>query len=310
MSLIDSARLIALDWGTSSLRALLLGDAGAVLAQRSVPLGIMHVPPGGFPEVFAEVAGDWRRSAPHLPAIASGMVGSAQGWREVPYCDGAAGLAELAKGLRQVRTGEGGPLHIVPGLSLRRPRPEVMRGEETQIVGAMALHPELCAGARFLLPGTHSKWVDLSAGRIAAFQTFMTGELFGVLQHHSILGRFARECGARPPDNDAAFEDGLAAAQASMDGISALLFSARARVLLGVMPAAGSLDYLSGLLIGDELRCALRTPPGRVVLIGEAGLVSRYRQALLRFGIEDALSISGAAEAGLWHIARQAGLVN
>ncbi|SPR96384.1 2-dehydro-3-deoxygalactonokinase [Cupriavidus taiwanensis] len=310
MNMVDAARLIALDWGTSSLRALLLGDAGAVLAQRSAPLGIMRVPPGGFPDVFAQIAGDWRRSAPHLPAIASGMVGSAQGWEEVPYCDGAAGLAEMAGGLRQVPAGDGGTLHIVPGVSLRQPRPEVMRGEETQIFGAMALQPALCAGARLLLPGTHSKWVDLSAGRISGFQTFMTGELFAVLQHHSILGRFARESGADTPPDDAAFEQGLAAAQASEKGIAGLLFSARARVLLGAMPASGSLSFLSGLLIGEELRCALSVPTRRVVLIGEAGLVARYRHALACFGVDDTPAIAGAAEAGLWHIARTAGLVS
>ncbi|GLC93566.1 2-dehydro-3-deoxygalactonokinase [Cupriavidus sp. TA19] len=308
MSTIEAARLIALDWGTSSLRALLLGDTGAVLAQRTVPMGIMRVPPGGFAQTFAQVVGDWRHARPELPAIASGMVGSAQGWQEAPYCRNA-GLTEIANALQRVPSGDGGILHIVPGLSFDRPRPEVMRGEETQVIGAMALQPALCDGARVVLPGTHSKWVDVSEARLTACQTFMTGELFAVLQQHSILGRFAQQGAATTGPDDAAFDAGVSAAKENAGGIAPLLFSARARVLLGAMPASASLDYLSGLLIGDELRCMLDRAAPRVVLIGEPSLVARYRRAFVSFGIDDVPAIAGAAEAGLWYIARQAGLV-
>lgn len=309
MSTIVAARLIALDWGTSSLRALLLGDTGAVLAQRTVPLGIMRVPAGGFPQAFAQVVGDWRHARPDLPAIASGMVGSAQGWQEAPYCRNA-GMAEIANALQRVPSGDGGVLHIVPGLSFERPRPEVMRGEETQVFGAMALQPALCESATVVLPGTHSKWVDVSEARVTACQTFMTGELFAVLQQHSILGRFAQQGAAATGPDDAAFDAGVAAAKANTGGIAPLLFSARARVLRGAMPASASLDYLSGLLIGDELRCMLDQPAPPVVLIGEPSLVARYRRAFGGFGIDAVPAIAGAAQAGLWHIARRAGLVD
>lgn len=309
MTAVDAARLIALDWGTTSLRAFLLGERGIVLAQRAAPLGIMHVPPGCFPDAFKQVAGDWRRAAPGLPAIASGMVGSAQGWREAPYCEGAAGPAHMAAGLLEIPAEEGGPVHIVPGISIDGPRPEVMRGEETQIFGALALHPALRDGVRFLLPGTHSKWVDMSGGCIAGFQTFMTGELFAILRDHSILGRFARDFGAGAMSDQAAFDDGVASARESGDGIAPLLFSARARVLLGALPQSASLDYLSGLLIGDELRCALTVPAPRIAMIGEAGLGARYRRALAGFGVHDVPEIDGAAPAGLWCIAREAGLI-
>ncbi len=309
MNAIDAARLIALDWGTSSLRAFLLGDQGIVLEQRAAPLGVMHVPPGGFPDAFKQVAGDWRRAAPGLPAIASGMVGSTQGWREAPYCEGAAGPAQMAAGLLEIPLEDGGSVHIVPGISIDGPRPEVMRGEETQIFGALALRPALRDGVRLLLPGTHSKWVDLSDGCIAGFQTFMTGELFAILRDHSILGRFAREGAARTLSDEAAFDDGVASARESKDGIAPLLFSARARVLLGALPGSASLDYLSGLLIGDELRCALAMSTPRIAMIGEAGLGARYRRALAGFGIYDVPEIDGAAPAGLWCIASEAGLI-
>jgi 2-dehydro-3-deoxygalactonokinase len=302
-------RLIALDWGTSSLRAFLMGEGGEVLDQRATPRGIMQVPAGGFPTVFAEIIGDWRRTMPGLPALASGMVGSAQGWRQAPYCRGATGLAALAAGLITVPAGDGADLHIVPGIAMDTPRPEVMRGEETQIFGALALHPELRARAQLVMPGTHCKWVSVQAGSIAAFQTYMTGEVFAALQSHTILGRPAREAGVPPAGDGAAFARGVKAARDNPDGIAPLLFSARTLVLAGQLPAADSLEYLSGLLIGDELRCALQGAMPPLALIGDTALCERYQMALDVFGMTGAHILSGATEAGLWQIACQAGLV-
>lgn len=298
-------RLIALDWGTSSLRAFLLGADGTVLERRAERLGIMQTPPDGFPASFAQIAGAWRRRWPHLPAIAAGMIGSAQGWAQAPYRRNAAGAAEMAESLISVPSGDGGVLHIVPGLAMDTPRAEVMRGEETQIIGALTIDPGLARG-RLLLPGTHSKWAVLADGRIAGFATFMTGELFAVLRGHSILGRLQ---GDLPPD-ESGFDAGVTTARDG-DGLAALLFSARAQVLLGTLPAAASLPYLSGLLIGDEIRGALAAGhgAGRLALVGDAALCARYRRALSHFGITDVPAIEGAAEAGLWRIACLAGLV-
>jgi 2-dehydro-3-deoxygalactonokinase len=302
-------RLIALDWGTSSLRAFLMGDGGVVLDQRAAPQGIMQVPAGGFAAVFAEITAAWRQSAADLPALASGMIGSAQGWRQAPYCQGPTGLAALAAGLVTVPAGDGTDLHIVPGVAMDTPRPEVMRGEETQIFGALSLHPALRAGALLVMPGTHCKWVSIGDGGIAGFQTYMTGEVFAALQAHTILGRPARDAGTPASADGAAFDRGITTARESPDGIAPLLFSARTLVLTGRLPAADSLEYLSGLLIGDELRCALQGGTPHLALIGDPALCDRYRRALVLFGIIDAHLITGATEAGLWQIACHAGLV-
>jgi 2-dehydro-3-deoxygalactonokinase len=302
-------KLIALDWGTTALRAFLMGDGGAVLAQLAAPKGIMHVPEGGFLAVYAEITADWRKAAPDLPALASGMIGSAQGWRQAPYCQGPTGLTTLAAGLITVPTGAGPDLHIVPGIAMATPRPEVMRGEETQIFGALSLHPALQAHAQLVMPGTHCKWVSIQDGGIAGFQTYMTGEVFAALQAHTILGRPAREAGAPTATADAAFAGGVKTARDSTGGIAPLLFSARTLVLNGSLPAADSVEYLSGLLIGDELRCALQGAVPHLALIGEPALCERYRRALAVFGITDASLITGATETGLWQIACHAGLV-
>ena len=308
---MSAARLIALDWGTSSLRAYRLGAGGAVLEQRQQPWGILHLPEGGFPAALKGIAGDWIAAAPALPLLACGMVGSAQGWAAAPYGDAPIDAAALAAGLRAIDTSLGPLLHVVPGVRCPGERPDLMRGEETQIVGALAVRPALAARSRLLLPGTHSKWVEVEGGRITRFRTFMTGELYAVLQTHSILGRPAREAAAAA-GSDAAFERGLQATRGA-EPLAALLFSARTLVLDGRLPAAHSLDYLSGLLIGDELRCALGDGPNAAVplaLIGEAHLSARYRRALASCGGPEAVSIDQAAPAGLWALAVAAGLAH
>jgi 2-dehydro-3-deoxygalactonokinase len=189
------------------------------------------------------------------------------------------------------------------------PRPEVMRGEETQIFGALSLHPGLRASAQLVMPGTHCKWVSVRDGGIASFQTYMTGEVFAALQAHTILGRPARDAGAPLSTDAAAFANGINTARDNPDGIAPLLFSARTLVLTGSLTAADSLEYLSGLLIGDELRCALQGATPHVALIGDPALCERYRRALALFGITSAHIITGATEAGLWQIAIDAGLV-
>jgi 2-dehydro-3-deoxygalactonokinase len=224
------------------------------------------------------------------------MVGSRQGWVEAPYCEAPAGAAALASRLAAV---PGMGLSIVPGIVLTGARPDVMRGEETQVAGAL----DEDAGGLVVLPGTHSKWVDVRAGQIHQFRTFMTGEVFAALRDHSILGTFA----PGEAEDAAAFDRGVAAAHGATDGIAALLFSARALVLTGGLAASGARDYLSGLLIGDELRAA---PDGaRPLLIGEAALCRRYERAMRRCGIHATMADPGATALGLWRIAGRAGLI-
>ena len=301
--------LVALDWGTTSLRAWLLDSRGGVLDATRAPRGIMQIPDGDFARAMAEVADRW----PDLPAIAAGMIGSSQGWLEAPYLACPASLDDLAEGLVPV---PGTRLWIVPGIRRPAALPDVMRGEETQIAGALALRPDLTAGARCVLPGTHSKWAEIAGGRIETFATWMTGELFAVLRAHSILGKPAREAERQPGPQTgagaAAFLRGVDAARTG-HGLAPLLFSSRTLVLSGEIAAADSLDYLSGLLIGDEIRSALCAPVARpdapLLLIGEPALCARYAGALTRFGVTGAAGIEEAAVAGLWRIATAAGLV-
>jgi 2-dehydro-3-deoxygalactonokinase len=309
---MSAARLVALDWGTTALRAYLLGEGGGVLEQRAQPWGILHLPKGGFSAALQGIAGDWLSATPGVPLIACGMVGSAQGWREAPYMPCPASADSLVSGLAVFDVGGGARLHIVPGV--RNERPDVMRGEETQVVGALALAPQLSARATLLMPGTHSKWVELRDGRIDDFRTYMTGELFAVLRDHSILGHPARAAVAAQGVSFDAFDRGVHAVM-RQGSATPLLFSTRTLVLTGQLPAEQSLDYLSGLLIGDELRCALpkalalpSATETALVLIGEDALCARYRRALNLHCMTGPQLLSNTAVAGLWHIAQRAGL--
>ena len=295
-------RLVALDWGTSSLRAWLLGDEGAVLAEKAAPLGILKVPNGDFAAVFRDVCGDW---LPHSrPAIASGMIGSRQGWVEAPYAPCPAGFEALARGLVWAEAG-GTRLAIVPGVSCVDASgvPDVMRGEETQVFGALD-----AADGAYLLPGTHSKWVTVAGGRIESFATHMTGELFAVLREHSILGRLMSVDAAHAP---AAFRRGWEASLAGDDALLHRLFGTRTLGLFGRLAPEEAPSYLSGLLIGDEVRAAARRRAGSTVtLIGDPVLCERYREVLAAGGVGARTAPPDAARIGLWRIAMESGLVN
>jgi 2-dehydro-3-deoxygalactonokinase len=292
---------VALDWGSSSLRAYLLGEGGRILDRRAEPRGILQLPDRDFRGAFDRITADWSSNSRPLPVIASGMIGSAQGWVEAPYVDAPAGADQLARQLAPV---PGTSLRIVPGLAQRGHAPDVMRGEETQIVGAITLKPDI-AGGLVVLPGTHSKWVRLAGELVREFTTYMTGELFAVLRAHSILGRLA-PAGADSGPGSLAFTRGVLAAQRSADGLAPLLFSARASVLVGDLPAEASLEFLSGLLIGDELRAGLAAGQTPAALIGDPALCARYVAAFEQLGITGVPILSDAAPAGLWAIAQHA----
>ena len=298
-----SAALIGLDWGSTHLRAYLFDENGAVRDTRTLPHGIRQLPAGGFPEAFALAVHGW----PVLPALACGMVGSRNGWREVPYLDTPTDVDRLARQLTRMETPEAHPLYLIPGLRDPR-RPDVMRGEETQIVGVLAREP---ATARLLLPGTHSKWVRLQDGDVTGFATVMTGELYGLLRQHSILG--AALPAAR--DDEEAFRRGVAAARDSGPaGALSRLFSARALMLDGQLDAAAVPDYLSGLLIGEELRMALAAgwadAGDAIPMVGEGPLCDRYARAADAFGLRLTRAPEGTTAHGLWRIAAAAGLVS
>jgi len=288
------AALLACDWGTTNLRAWTLDAGGGVVAQRDFPLGVARLGPGEAARRFAAEVRP-ALAAQDLPAILCGMVGSNLGWTAVPYADCPAGLASLAGRLTPVAPG----VRIVPGLRCEgiAGAPDVMRGEETQILGWLAQHPDRQTGRCVVChPGTHAKWVLIEDGRIVRFVTAMTGELFAVLSQHSVLKADA------PADDDAAFDQGLAAA-GDGDGLAARLFTARARVVGGSAPAETTPSYLSGLLIGAEVASVpqlLGGPPGQVALLGDAALCDRYRRALVRRGAQvEVFDGEAAAVAGL-----------
>ncbi len=311
------AALIAIDWGTTSARAYRLEADGGVAGQRSAPLGIQQVRDGDFTKALAGLLGDWADDP--APRIACGMIGSRQGWLEAPYCACPAALHTLATALARV---PGGALAIVPGVTCVDAAgvPDVMRGEETQILGVIASAPSgIGEGQLIVLPGTHSKWAIVADGRIETFATFLTGELFSVLRDHSILGRMM------PPGGDAgatlgeAYDRGLKrglAAGAADAGLLHDLFGTRTLALFGDLAPAAAADYLSGLLIGSELRAgrAWATRQGvegdRATLVGAPALCARYASAFAQAGATAIAGPDDAAARGLWHIARSAGLVH
>jgi len=323
------AQLIALDWGTTSLRAYKLAAGGVVLEQRALSSGIMQLPKtlrvingrecaDGFELAFDEACGDWLDAQPDLPVIACGMVGSAQGWREAAYCDTPANVANLGNSLQTVISLRGTRVHIVPGVIQRSRLPNVMRGEETQVLGVLQNLP-IEAGADLLigLPGSHSKWVDVVDGCITHFDTFMTGEVFAVLSEHSILGRTLKQ-GAT--FDALAFDRGVQIAQSADGelGVLSTLFSARTLGLTGELSPTAQADYLSGLMIGHEL-AALATVQRRrrnipnlpsIILIGNAQLCARYSRALDACGFANVTLAEQATERGLWQLALAAGLID
>ncbi|MFM9870706.1 2-dehydro-3-deoxygalactonokinase [Achromobacter xylosoxidans] len=320
------AALIALDWGTSSLRAYRLDGAGRTLDTRHLPWGIMRLlqplqdgaatPSGqsGFELAFEQACGDWLRAEPQLPVIACGMVGSAQGWQEAAYLDVPVDLARIGTLLTRVERNGATPVHIVPGLIQRHGLPNVMRGEETQVFGVLFDQAGDPADSVLIgLPGTHSKWVNARRGQVTHFDTFMTGEVYAALRGHTILGRTMVEA---PASDMAAFERGLkvAGVPAGRAGVLSTIFSTRALGLTGELAGVSQADYLSGLLIGHEI-CALadmlrlQGELPRIVLCGDDALCQRYIVALRHYGLGTPQLAQHATERGLWHLAVSAGLV-
>lgn len=286
-----SQHLVAVDWGTSALRAARVSADGKVLEERRDARGILTVPAGGFPQVLQAFCGDWLQQA--LLCLISGMAGSRQGWVEAPYCACPASAADIATHMRWI---EPGRIAIVPGLSCESAgAPDVMRGEETQVLGALELLA--LTDATLVLPGTHSKWVRVVGRRITGFSTFMSGEFYALLKTHSIL---ARTLPAEETELDAqAFLQGVARA-AQSGNLLQTAFSVRSLALFDRMPPASLPSYLSGLVIGEELRAF--AADDSVVLVGSPELTRRYSLALQSRGVA-ATALSGEATwQGLWRL--------
>ncbi|MBN8871920.1 MAG: 2-dehydro-3-deoxygalactonokinase [Rhodospirillales bacterium] len=269
--------MIGVDWGTTRFRAFRIGRDGAVRDRRAGPRGILAVPDGRFAETLREEIGPWL-AAGEDQVLLSGMIGSRQGWKEAPYVACPAGAAELAAELVEIPF-DWAKVKLVPGLSGTDESgvAEVMRGEETEVIGVLADFP---AGGIACLPGTHSKWARVEDGRIVRFTTHMTGETYATLRGHTILGRMMRE---GPPDG-AAFDAGVRRS-AEPGGLLHHVFGVRAETLAGRLSDGDAGAYLSGILIGHEVRAALAGTPGTVVhLIGAPDLTALYARAIAACG--------------------------
>jgi 2-dehydro-3-deoxygalactonokinase len=316
---MGGAQFIGGDWGTTHLRLFLCDAEGTALESRNGP-GAAEVG-GRFADIFASETAAWDAQYGSLPAVLCGMVGSSIGWFQAPYVPCPARLEQIASACvaiaanqmaapQNASTRDGGrPIRIVPGLSCQNPlhAPDVLRGEETQILGAMGMLEPLRTGRQLVcLPGTHTKWVTVEAGQVHDFFTAPTGELFSLLRDYSVLVR-----GANHAELDAeAFNRALTSvAQQSNAQILHRLFECRGRPLSGEFPATAASAYLSGLLIGSDVVGALQVlsasgfAPRTVVLIGDPQLTRLYATACATFGLY-AQEVDGAEAvlAGLLNI--------
>jgi len=277
---MNSPPLVAVDWGSTNLRVKLVVD-GRVAAQRETPDGIRSRGDRSFESILAAACGSWREEFPGIRVLMSGMIGSREGWCEAPYAAAPAGAEELSARLVPLASEAFGPMVVVPGLRWDDPTTgltDVMRGEETQLVGLMAALPS--AGAAVCLPGTHSKWAVCRHGRIERFRTWMTGEVFEVLSRGTLISGSGGSADASSP----AFRRGLEISGVA-GGLSHQLFLARTEMLAGRAASAELPSLVSGILIGHELREA-RVFAGDlpVVLFGDSPAAAAAAAALHGLG--------------------------
>jgi 2-dehydro-3-deoxygalactonokinase len=275
-------QLLGIDWGTSNRRAYLVGADGQCSSPYSDAQGMLAAQ-GRFAQSLDSLLAAMRLD-PATPVVMSGMVGSAQGWQEAPYLGCEVPLAQLGRHLVPLRgAGRVARTAFVPGYCYRGPNGEVdvMRGEETQLLGAQALGQ---GDGWVVLPGTHSKWALLRGGRIERWSTFMTGELFATLAKGGTLSALMNAPDA--VEDAGAFAQGLDLAR-RREPLSHSLFSIRARVVTGGLEAARARSFVSGLLIGTEFAAAPDDGSARTLtVVGSASLEERYRVAAGHFGID------------------------
>lgn len=288
--------MIGIDWGTSSFRAYRL-RGHAVLDRLALPLGILSVAAGGFERALQDAVAPWLADGERRILI-SGMAGSRQGWTEAPYLPCPAATTDLAQALLPVPF-DGAEVLLVPGLSAADPAgvPEVMRGEEVQILGAL---DGTDGTTTVCLPGSHSKWATVAGGHVETFSTYLTGETFAALRSHTILGRLMQADASPDPE---AFRRGVLRS-GDPGGLLHHAFGVRTLGLFGQLPEDAAASYLSGLLIGHEIRAA--TPASPVLLVGNAPLCGLYSRAIALCGGAAMLAEADAAARGLALIGERA----
>jgi 2-dehydro-3-deoxygalactonokinase len=285
---------IAADWGTTNRRAYRIDADGKCVDEFEDDRGVLSVSSGDFPKAIAEI----RERLGDLPLLLAGMIGSNRGWKEVPYVPCPAGIDELAAALAWPGEREA----IVPGVSyLKNDRADVMRGEEVQLLGALAAGLIDPMGM-ICHPGTHNKWATLRHGKIAEFRTVMTGELFNLLRKHSILSDLLKG----PVEPNDMFRQAARYAIEN-EALPAELFTIRARVLLGKAKKEDAAAYTSGILIGTDVRIGLSVPTAaRITLIGRPELTRLYAAAIGEAN-RDAVELDGEQcfLAGIQEIAKR-----
>ena len=285
---------IAVDWGTTNRRAYLIDRDSRCVQEFEDSLGILSVPAGGFHDSVGEI----RARLGDKPLLLGGMIGSNRGWVEAPYMSCPAGLDDLVAGLVWPEP----DVAIVPGVADYGPgRADVMRGEEVQLLGAVAAGT-IPADCTVCHPGTHNKWAEVAGGHIAAFRTVMTGELFNLLKEHSILADLLGPDAEPGEPFSAGVRRGL-----DTDAIQAELFSVRARVLLDKAKREDAAAFTSGLLIGSDVRIGLSAGDGgQVIVMGRPELTELYAAAIVIAG-RQAVELDGEQcfLAGATHIAER-----
>lgn len=295
LAVADQPAFIGVDWGNSNARFYLIAEDGSLLDTRSGP-GIGHLDGADTIESACfEAIGEWIAQEPNLSVIMVGAVGSNIGWHRVGYANTPATLDDIVLGTLSFRA-RGVDFWLAPGVATTRidGLPDVMRGEEIQIFGSV-----IGDEALICLPGTHSKWVQVSGRAVAAFHSAHTGELLDILGRHSILLNPKRPVAAKP---DAVFVEGVEVARASIAGLESLLFTVRSRQIAGALKPEDADSYLAGLTIGCEIKSALAlygAPSTAITVIGSPHLSALYAAALACFGAVshaidgDAASLSG-----------------
>ncbi len=269
---------IAVDWGTSHLRLWLMDDQNKILRHITSDLGMGCLKPDQFETTLVELVGEVLPAQGRIPVICCGMAGSRQGWAEAPYGNVPCAPPSIDQAT-QVKTDDPRlQVFILPGIK-QLPAADVMRGEETQIAGFLAGSPDF--DGVICLPGTHCKWVHISAGEVVSFRTFMTGELFALICNNSVLRHSVGEDGWDAEAFEAAVSDAISRPSA----VSGNLFSIRAESLLCDLDSAVARSRISGLLIGIELAAARPYWLGQdVVIVGESGIATAYGSALTQQG--------------------------
>jgi 2-dehydro-3-deoxygalactonokinase len=296
------AKLIGVDWGTSNLRAFRYDADGRVLETRRAACGMNAVKDRDFEAALSGIIADWLADAP-TRLVLSGMVGAREGWREAPYTPCPADLASLCALMVPVPA-KLAEAWIVPGLVAEGAAGArgVMRGEETQIFGAIDQHQ----APLVIAPGTHSKWARIAAEAVAEIATFMTGEVFALMKTHSIIARLIDG----EAHDEGAFQLGLERARADAS-LLRVLFTARTEGLFGAVAPQAMCSYLSGLLIGSEVSAGLarNDAAAPILLIASAELAALYNTALEAANAQSVIVMDGetAAARGLWRLATAKG---